>query len=125
MVLVYIGKPISDKKLLKILKTSEYGTPSDNILFLENLGFDVTCTSSNMTELESLINQNYPVIVGVRTGELPYWKYDTPHAVLVVGYDDTQIYLNDPDRIEHPIAVSKDDFELAWLARYYYSAFIR
>jgi hypothetical protein len=51
----------------------------------------------------------------VRTSELPYWDEDTPHAVVVIGMDDSSIYLLDPaypDEI--PVAVSLGDFSLAW-----------
>ena len=58
------------------------------------------------------------------TGELPYWTYGTDHALLVVGCDEDQMYVNDPACSEFPITVPWGDFELAWLARDYYYALI-
>jgi len=56
------------------------------------------------------------VIVSVRTGELPYWEEDVPHAVVVVGIDTaTEVaYVNDPAFEHAPIAVPVGDFVLAW-----------
>lgn len=67
-----------------------------------------------------------PVIAFLRTGDLPYWKYQTDHAVVVVGFDDgaQSIYLNDPFFDEAAIAVQREYFELAWLERDYYYATI-
>jgi hypothetical protein len=35
-----------------------------------------------------MLQEEHPVIVFVRTGELPYWTYSTDHALVVVGYDE-------------------------------------
>ena len=43
---------------------------------------------------------------------------------LVVGYDESHLYVNDPNRSEASIAVPRGDFELAWLERDYYYALI-
>ena len=55
-----------------------------------------------------------PCIVFVRTGDLPYWSYATSHAVVVVGIDDDNVYLNDPYFEKAPQRVSHDEFLLAW-----------
>ncbi len=60
----------------------------------------------------------------LQTDELPYWNDDTLHAVLVIGLDDTDIYLNDPAFPNGPVQVSRGDFDLAWLARDEYYAVI-
>jgi uncharacterized protein YvpB len=44
-----------------------------------------------------------------------YWTYATDHAVLVVGYDEQAVYINDPAFEQAPQRVSRADFELAWL----------
>jgi predicted double-glycine peptidase len=71
-----------------------------------------------------MLVQGQPVIVFVRTSELPYWDYGTDHALVVVGCDDDNIYVNDPNFAEAPISVPRGDFELAWLERDYYYALI-
>ncbi|MDY7076543.1 MAG: hypothetical protein SXV54_06415 [Chloroflexota bacterium] len=56
------------------------------------------------------------IIVSVRTGELPYWEDDVPHAVVVVGIDTATgiVYVDDPAFERAPIAVPVGDFMLAW-----------
>jgi hypothetical protein len=48
------------------------------------------------------------------TGDLPYWSANLRHAVLVVGYDDVAVYLNDPAYPVAPQSVGWGDFMLAW-----------
>jgi uncharacterized protein YvpB len=52
----------------------------------------------------------------VRTADLPYWDYGTDHALVVVGFDEQNIYVNDPAFDNHPIPISVIEFELAWMA---------
>lgn len=58
--------------------------------------------------------------------ELPYWSSSTDHALVVVGYDEAHIFVNDPDRpeAEVPISIPRGDFELAWLERDYFYALV-
>lgn len=51
----------------------------------------------------------------VRTDELPYWNYATDHAVVVVGFIENHVYVNDPAFAAAPIAVPLAAFELAWM----------
>ena len=71
-----------------------------------------------------MLQEGHPVIVFVRTGELPYWTYSVDHALLVVGYDENILYVNDPAHPKAPITVPQGDFELAWLERDYFYALI-
>jgi predicted double-glycine peptidase len=41
--------------------------------------------------------------------------YTTDHAVVVVGRDDADVYLNDPAFAQHPMRVPKLEFDLAWM----------
>lgn len=125
MVLSYWGREIPYNSLLRLLRVQPYGAPAGNIRLLSSLGLRVTYSTTNLTGLQSLLDQGSPVIVFVRTGELPYWAYTTDHAVVVVGYDEGHVYVNDPDRSESPIMVSRGDFELAWLERDYAFALIK
>jgi ABC-type bacteriocin/lantibiotic exporter with double-glycine peptidase domain len=125
MVLSYLEKHVSYSKLLNLLKIRSYGAPAGNIRLLSKLKLTVVYSQIDMIGLEVLLQQGHPVIVFVRTSELPYWNYATDHAVVVVGYDKDYIYLNDPDYDGFPVTVSRGDFELAWLERDYYCAIIR
>ena len=124
MVLAYLDRPMEYAQLLRLLKIKPYGTPAGNIRLLADLKLNVVYSKTDMVGLETLLQQGHPVIVFVRTGELPYWTYSTDHALLVVGYDENHVHVNDPHRSEAPIAVPRGDFELAWLERDYYYALI-
>lgn len=46
---------------------------------------------------------------------LPYWEYrDTSHVVVIVGYDDRNVSLNDPAFADAPKSVLWDGFMAAW-----------
>lgn len=120
MVLTYLGQQIDYPKLLRLLKVKSYGAPAGNIRLLASLNLDVTYSQTDLAGLETMLQQGQPVIVFVRTGELPHWTYSTNHALVVVGYDENELYVNDPDRVDAPLAVPRDAFELAWLERDYY-----
>lgn len=70
------------------------------------------------------LDRGLPVIVFVRTQKLPCWSYGVDHALLVVGYDDASVFVNDPDLSEPNKRISTGDFELAWLERDYFYAVI-
>lgn len=125
MVLSYWQRDVTYSALLLLLRIQPYGAPASNIRFLSNLGVSVIYSSTNVSGLQSLLDQGNPVIVFVRTGELPYWTYATDHAVVVVGIDEGHVYVNDPDRSDAPIAVPIGDFELAWLEKDYAYALIK
>lgn len=125
MVLSYCQRDVSYDSLLQLLRVQSFGAPAGNIRFLSRFSVTVTYSTTNMSGLISFLDQGDPVIVFVRTGELPYWEYETDHAVVVVGSDDGHVYVNDPDRAGAPIRVPKGDFELAWLERDYAYAVIR
>lgn len=124
MVLDYLNHSIDYPRLLQLLKSKPIGAPASNIRVLEQLNLSVTYRVTDMGGIENLLAQGQPVIVFVRTGELPYWDYSTDHAIVVVGIDDAAVYVNDPYFTQAPIAVSRGDFELAWLERDYYYALI-
>lgn len=124
MVLAYLERPLDYNQLLQLLKIKSYGAPASNIRLLAQLDFTVTYGVTNMVSLEDMLAQGYPVIAFVRTNDLPYWTYATDHALVVVGYDETHLYINDPYFPEAPLLVPRGDFELAWLERDYYYALI-
>lgn len=124
MVLAYLKQPVDYGRLLLLLQIKSYGAPASNIRLLAQLGLTVSYGITDMAGLESMLVSEQPVIVFVRTGELPHWDYSSDHALVVVGYDPDSVYVNDPHFADAPLAVPRGDFELAWLERDYYYAFV-
>jgi len=91
------------------------GTPSKNIMHLAAFGVEIKWRESgSVDELQRALLRTHVPIVFLRTGELPYWDEDTPHAAVVVGIESDVVHVNDPAFENVPIPVPKGDFELAW-----------
>ncbi|MEZ4868093.1 MAG: peptidase C39 family protein [Caldilineaceae bacterium] len=116
IVLNFIGLRTAYKRLLRILEIKDnFGTPSSKIRNLEQLGIRVVYQQGNIEALRKHLLAGQPCIAFVRTGELPYWKRNLDHAIVVAGIDAHVVYLNDPDLPTAPVQVSLGDFDLAWL----------
>lgn len=117
MIFEYRSLPFDYQKIWRLLRVRpQLGTPFFQIRELGKLGVTVTYKRGTLPELHACLTQNLPCIVGVQTGELPYWQAtNTQHAVVVVGLDSDWIYLNDPAFLNAPVQVSLGDFDLAWL----------
>lgn len=116
MVLRYLGVTIPYQRLLRTLETIlDIGTPSFKVVNLQRLGFTVIYREGAFDELLQHLLAGHPCIVFVRTGQLPYRSDNINHAVVVVGMDEQNIYVNGPESAEAPIRVSRGDFDLAWL----------
>lgn len=115
MVLEYFGHSPNYAKLYKLLNATPYGTPARNVQRLTALGCDVVYSSSTLEGIAEYLTAGIPIIIFLRTSELPYWKIATNHAVVVVGLDEEFIYLNDPAFPTAPQHVSHLEFLLSWL----------
>lgn len=119
MVLSYRGRPFSYKRVTKLLDVREYGAYFSNVRNLETLGVRVLLSNGGIEQLYAHLQQSLPLVVPVKTGELPYWRNNplqfenTSHAIVVVGIDTEQIYVNDPALPQAPIQVPHGDFDLA------------
>ena len=116
MVLTYPGKDVTYRRLKNLLKTKSFGTPGHHLLHLTELGLQVLYREGSMEELKGHLAKGVPCIALVRTTDLTYWRSTTDHAVVVVGFDEWRIFVNDPAFDNHPITVPLVNFELAWLA---------
>jgi len=67
-----------------------------------------------MDDLATYLARGVPCIAFVHTVHLSYWPEATRHAVVVVGVDKRQVYLNDPFFDAVPQVVSLLEFQLAW-----------
>lgn len=113
----YLGLPFDYQKFSRLLRIRpQFGTPFFHIRELGKLGVTVTYEQGTLADLHAWLTQGLPCIVGLQTGELPYWQHaNVQHAVVVVGIDSDWIYLNDPAFSNAPVQVALGDFDLAWL----------
>lgn len=123
MVLKYLDAPTNYQRLIRTLRIDEeVGTPFPNIQRLNRLGVTVVFRQGSIAQLYKFLQNGWPVIIPVKTKELPHWDADTDHAVVVVGMNEEDIYVNDPAFERAPIAIMRGDFDLAWLERDEYYA---
>ncbi len=115
MVLTYLGLQVEYDTILRLLKVRSFGASGQNLKYLSSLGVSVTYREGSLDELRHHWQNGHSCIVLVRTAELPHWRYATDHAVVVVGIQDEQVYVNDPAFAAAPIAVPLTAFELAWM----------
>lgn len=114
MVLEFHGHIASEAKLAQFLGTQSFGTSAPNLRRLERWGFVVTYESVTLTTLQTHLEAGTPCLVFVQTGDLPYWNEQTSHALVAVGLDDENIYVNDPAFDQAPQTIPLDYFLLAW-----------
>ncbi|MCI0580001.1 MAG: peptidase C39 family protein [Chloroflexi bacterium] len=125
MVLDYWHVPITYKRLARLLRVDAIGAPFRNLRHLRPLGLSILIEEGNLQALRGHLENGWPPIVAVDTAQLPYWDEATDHAVVVVGMDEQQVYINDPNTGDSPQIVSLAEFELAWLEKDYLYAVIR
>ena len=96
MALIYLGRSVPYEDLVRLLGTRWFGTPSENILRLEQLGIQVTLRELSWAEIEAALIRQQPVIAFVATADLPYGSTTADHVVVMVGIDAEFVYVNDP-----------------------------
>jgi hypothetical protein len=90
------------------------GTSGSKVKLLTSKHLGVVYEPGETSDLRKALENDIPPIALVWTGELPYWKIATPHAVVVTGIDDEFVWLSDP-AVEKPnVQVTIGDFYLAW-----------
>jgi ABC-type bacteriocin/lantibiotic exporter with double-glycine peptidase domain len=113
-VLAYHGQHLTEAELRQLLGTRPDGTPARNVLALTSLGFDVQLNFSNLAQLRDALAAGLLPIVFLDTGPLDYWQTDCAHVAVVVGINDTSVYLNDPFMDTAPQQTSLTGFLQAW-----------
>ncbi|RLC61223.1 MAG: hypothetical protein DRI80_09280 [Chloroflexota bacterium] len=78
MVLDYLGHPVDYDRLLHLLDVGPFGTPAERVRRLAQWGITVEYGEGESARLEALIDAGQPVIVLVRTRELPIGRDLTP-----------------------------------------------
>jgi len=115
MVLAYWGHQQSEAELAELLGAKSFGTPISNVIRLQAQGYRVDFGSLTVAKLKAHLLANRPVIARVWTAMLDYWSEEiTSHGVVVVGFDETHVYLNDPALTQVPQPTSWDSFLAAW-----------
>lgn len=124
MVLDHIGVPVSYDELLELLQIGEYGALYGNLRHLEELGAKVLIARGEIDTLRSCIERDLPAIAFVDTAELSYWNAASYHAVVVIGIEGDQIFVNDPAFADVPKKIAVDEFMLAWIGMEQFYALI-
>lgn len=114
-VLRYIGVTADYDELLSLLQIGEFGASYRNLQYLEELGVQVLLERGEVQNLRDWLARDVPPIVFLNTGELWYWNEATGHAVVVVGIEGNEIYVNDPAFADAPKKILVDEFVLAWM----------
>jgi ABC-type bacteriocin/lantibiotic exporter with double-glycine peptidase domain len=114
MVLRYLGQKADEAGLAKRLGTTERGTPGNRLLRLSSSTLEINWGSLTLPLIRYQLDSGAPVIALVRTIFLDYWEDDMAHAVVVVGYQNDDLWLNDPALVNAPQRASKDGFLAAW-----------
>ncbi|MFN8488320.1 MAG: peptidase C39 family protein [Caldilineaceae bacterium] len=125
MVLKYLGISSQQRHLNRLFELGEIGVQFSRLERLTRYGVKVSIQTGDEHKLKEAIDQGVPPILFVRTSQLTtYWQTDVRHALLVIGYDDTYLYLNDPAFPDAPKQVPLDEVMLAWLEFDYVYALI-
>ena len=124
MVLQHIGVETTQSRLNRLFGLTSIGAPYSNIRRLDQLGIQVTVAAGDDSTIRSAIDRNQPVIVFIKTGDLSYWPDNTSHAIVVVGYDDEHVFLNDPVFVDAPKRSAWNEFMLAWSEQDYMLALV-
>lgn len=129
MVLANLSITVRYPRLLKVLKVqSGVGASIYNLRYLSEIdnSLSIQVIDGDMDMLGAFLLQGCPVIAAVNTIDLPYWADEvTYHAVIVVGMDDTKVWLHDPWFEDAPKEVDRIKFESAWLRREYACAIVQ
>jgi hypothetical protein len=78
------------------------------------LEFQVIYGTASLDDLRQRLRQGIPPIVFVETNFLDYWQSNVRHAVVVVGPEESTIWLHEPAFDEAPQACSINRFLAAW-----------
>jgi ABC-type bacteriocin/lantibiotic exporter with double-glycine peptidase domain len=113
MILAHYGDVRSEGDLRSLLDTQATGTRAGNLMRLSGPAFEVYLRPSNLGELQSVLADNRPAIVFLKTGALEYWSLDIFHTAVLIGLDATTVSLDDPYFATAPQVTSLQSFEKA------------
>lgn len=110
---------VTEAEVRRIIKTKPYsGAHPVNLLRLSELGFLGWPFEGTVDDLQQRLDRGTPVIAFLWTGSLSYWAkkagVDYLHAVVVVGWSETSVWIHDPALPEGPTEISWPEFKDAW-----------
>lgn len=114
MVLGYLGQDVGEAELAAQLGATVWGTPGQRLLRLDSPSLHVSFGPLTLLLVYDRLNAGIPVIALVRTAFLDYWQADLAHAVVVVGYDEQHLLLDDPAFDDAPQHATPTGFLAAW-----------
>ena len=114
MVLAFFGRQHTEAELRAAMNTNSGGTRARDFLGLATVGVEVSFVTADLTGLVAFLTSGQPPIALLDTTSLPYWQKICNHVAVVVGVDDSWVYLNDPYFDTAPQRVSHADFLLSW-----------
>lgn len=116
MVLEFFNKTVAEAELRTKLKTKPFGTHIINVLSLKEIyGIQATIEFWPLEELKAhLAKFKTPVIALDWTEYLAHWKQNCLHSVVVVGFNNEHVIINDPNFDEKEFLIPFDDFINAW-----------
>lgn len=116
MILSYLNIPTQQRQLNKLFDRKDLGARFTHVNRVTKFGVKVILQTGDENNLREAVDNGSPPMIFVATGELTsYWQEDVQHALVVIGYDDTHFYLNDPVFADAPKRVLIDELMLAWL----------
>lgn len=114
MVVAFSSESLTQEDIARWLGTTNIGTPASLIQRMSKRGFDVVYRQGSLGEVQNWLAKGVPCILFVRTGELSYWEYDTPHAVVLIGFEGNEALVLDPAHKSSPTGVALGELMLAW-----------
>lgn len=116
MCLAFLGDAVVEEQVTRLFGSTGGGTLASRVVRVNSWGYEVTYRPGNFEELVAWLENGKVPIALVKTQFLDYWHWsvNTPHAVVVVGTEGQEIYLNDPAFDAAPQVCSLDGFLAAW-----------
>ena len=112
MVLAYFGREVKQAQLMRLLGTTDAGTPFSRLRLLSQFGIKVDLhINGTLAEMQ----EHLPAIVALHSDWLFDQQVAGQHAVVVIEMDDSSITVLDPAKDKTPVQLSNNEFLAAWI----------
>lgn len=115
MVTAYWQQPLLQDDVALWLGATNVGVPASRVHRLSARGWTVVYRTGSLQDVISWLEKGIPCILFVRTGDLPYWELDTPHAIVASGVQNEIVNVIDPAKETAPFRVGTAHLLLACL----------